>query len=40
MIGQQARAFRWKSNIHGMAVWSATSNPYPANNDWTNVSVS
>jgi ABC-type transport system substrate-binding protein len=40
MIGQQQRAFRWKTNIHGMAVWSATSNPYPANNDWTNVSVS
>ena len=39
MIGQQERAFRWKSTIKGMNVWSATTNPYPNNNDWTNVSV-
>ncbi len=39
MIGQQTTDWRWKQNIKGMDVWSSTSNPYPLNNDWTNVSV-
>jgi ABC-type transport system substrate-binding protein len=39
MIGQQSQAMRWRSNIHGMYL-STLYGFYPADNDWTNASVS
>jgi oligopeptide transport system substrate-binding protein len=40
MVGQTYTQFRWKSNIHGLYVSSASLLPQPVNQDWTNVSVS
>ncbi len=40
MIGQQTENWRWDtSHIKGMDLWTSTANPYPLNNDWTNVDV-
>ncbi len=40
MVGQVYSQFRWKSNIHGLYNSSSFQFPQPANQDWTNVSVS
>jgi peptide/nickel transport system substrate-binding protein/oligopeptide transport system substrate-binding protein len=39
MVGQVYGQWRWKSNLHGFYV-SSSFTFYPANNDWTNASVS
>jgi oligopeptide transport system substrate-binding protein len=39
MVGQVYGQWRWKSNLHGFFV-SPDFTFYPANNDWTNASVS
>jgi ABC-type transport system substrate-binding protein len=39
VIGQTTLPYRWKSNIHGMAIIPGFNVPEPINLDWTNASV-